>query len=84
MEEDKKYNLECHELTDYHYYTKCGVLQGLPALRKAGATRCKINVLIHYFVSAMFDQELSDKSKVQWIDFIVHSNNILFALALES
>lgn len=43
-----------------------------------------MNVLIHYFVSAMFDQELSDKSKVQWIDFIVHSNNILFALPLES
>lgn len=43
-----------------------------------------MNVLIPYFVSAMFDQELSDKSKVQWIDFIVHSNNILFALPLES
>ena len=44
MAEDKKYNLECHELTDYHYHTKCGVLQGLPALRKAGATQCKITI----------------------------------------
>lgn len=44
MEEDKKCNLECHELTDYHNYTKCGVLQGLPAVKKAGATQCKITI----------------------------------------
>ena len=45
----KKYNLECHELTDYHNYTKCGVLQGLPAVKKLELHSVKLRYFLSVF-----------------------------------